>query len=431
MKNLFNYLSIAALVSLSAVSCQSGGDPVAPLAPPTDLAAIGQTHNSVTLTWVSDAEKFEVMLDDGVVRETTSSSFEIDGLEAGTTHTWQVRAGRGDAWSEWVDGPSFTTTSIPLPSGFGVIGITVDSAMLVWEHHGVDGCQVILGEGEPVDLIPGDPQLNPVVVHGVTHLTAETPYTWKVRSCVGDEWTEWVDGKAFATKSTSLFPDQADFIWVEGGSFQMGSTAEWASAEEQPVHEVTVGGFWISKYEVTQSEWLSLIDFNPDPSGGYLDGDDRPAVGMLYEEAQLFVERLNEKTGKTFALPTEAQWEFAARGGNTGGGYRYAGSDDIEQVAWYKGNSAAEGTHEVGTKAPNELGLYDMTGNVMEWCSDWLDTYPDSPQVDPTGPSTGIGHVIRGGGWSQDDKWCHTTFRQAMNPAARGAATGFRLVLIE
>ena len=196
-------------------------------------------------------------------------------------------------------------------------------------------------------------------------------------------------------------------VSVEGGTFTMGATAEQvsnASSDEKPAHEVTLSSFSIGETEVTQALWQAVMGSNP----SYFTGDlNRPVEMVSWNDCQTFITKLNEMTGKTFRLPTEAEWEFAARGGNLSQGYKYAGSNTIGDVAWYYDNSYAlgsshpdYGTHPVGTKAPNELGLYDMSGNVWEWCQDWYGSYSSSPSTNPTGLATGSYRVIRGGGWS-------------------------------
>ncbi len=393
------------------------------VAAPTALAATEVTYASAILTWQnSNADRHEVAIDGGEAKSVTAPTLTLGNLTPKTEYTWKVRSGKGGQWSEWVDGPEFTTEGVPAPYALATIGITVDSGILEWQHQDSDGYEVIFNNGEAISIAKVD---GPLVRYKFVDLDNEATYTWKVRSCKGDVWSEWTDLQEFTTKSLSLLPDPADMVFIEGGTFMMGCEEEWASAPESPVHQVTVSDFYISKFEVTQAQWFALMDFNP----CYHSGDTRPVDGVFFGEALNFIERLNAVTGKNYALPTEAQWEFAARGGNQGHNYKYAGSNNIDDVAWYHGNSAADLTHTVGTKQPNELGLYDMTGNVMEWCSDWYgeDYYSSSPQNDPEGPDSGPSHVVRGGGWSIREQWCHVTFRQSMNPAVRGGATGFRL----
>lgn len=184
---------------------------------------------------------------------------------------------------------------------------------------------------------------------------------------------------------------------VEGGTFMMGNPDYQSNEDyynEGPVHQVTVGSFSIAQTEVTQELWQAVMGWNYSGHGGNVQ---YPVEYVNYEMCQNFIAKLNEMTGLNFRFPTEAEWEFAARGGNKSQGYLYAGSNDIDDVAWYNSNS--EGTHVVATKAPNELGIYDMSGNVWEWCSDWYGGYSSVAQVNPTGPETGGEKVLRGGSW--------------------------------
>ena len=210
-------------------------------------------------------------------------------------------------------------------------------------------------------------------------------------------------------------------IRVEGGTFQMGSTS--GESDEKPVHEVTVSSFLIGETEVTQELWEAVMGSNP----SYLKGSKRPVEQVSWDDCQTFITKLNELTGKTFRLPTEAEWEYAARGGNKSKGYTYSGSNTIDDVAWYYGNSGNT-THDVATKSPNELGIYDMSGNVYEWCQDWMSSYESSSQTNPTGPSSGSGRVYRGGSWYGSARDCRVSYRDDCGPASTLALVlGLRL----
>ena len=223
-------------------------------------------------------------------------------------------------------------------------------------------------------------------------------------------------------------------IAVEGGTFMMGGTAEQggdAYSDESPVHQVTLSGYSIGQTEVTQELWLAVMGTNPSYYTGNLQ---RPVEKVSWDDCQTFIQRLNELTGKNFRLPTEAEWEFAARGGNLSQGYKYAGGNDIGEVAWYRENayevgssSPDYGTHAVATKAPNELGLYDMSGNVFEWCQDWFGYYTDDAQVNPQGPATGIKRVNRGGEWKGLAKYGRVSYRSSDSPSTTYSGMGLRL----
>ena len=208
----------------------------------------------------------------------------------------------------------------------------------------------------------------------------------------------------------------------------MGATAEQGSdaeSDEKPTHSVTVSDFYIGKYEVTQAQWKAVMGSNPSD----FKGDNLPVENVSWNDIQEFITKLNAQTGKKFRLPTEAEWEYAARGGNQSKGYKYSGSDSIDEVAWYGDNSSST-THPVGQKSPNELGIYDMSGNVFEWCQDWYGSYSSEAQTNPTGPSSGSYRVLRGGSWYYYARNCRVSRRDSNFPDYRGSICGFRLVCL-
>jgi formylglycine-generating enzyme required for sulfatase activity len=216
-------------------------------------------------------------------------------------------------------------------------------------------------------------------------------------------------------------------IHIEGGSFTMGATSEQISDacyNEKPAHRVTLSSFFLGETEVTQALWLAVMGYNPSK----FQGADRPVEKVSWEDCQMFISKLNSLTGKSFRLPTEAEWEFAARGGNKSMGYKYSGSNDLSVVAWYKSNSGKE-THAVKTKAPNELGIYDMNGNVREWCLDKMDDYKSSSQTNPMSASSGSYHVLRGGGWCNNADACRVSSRYDLTLDSRYGDLGLRLAL--
>ncbi len=230
-------------------------------------------------------------------------------------------------------------------------------------------------------------------------------------------------------------------VQVNGGTFTMGATAEQGSDvnyDEYPTHQVTLSSFSIGQAEVTQELWQAVMGSNPSWfNGGYYGTNlQRPVEMVSWNECQQFIAKLNEMTGKQFRLPTEAEWEFAARGGNKSQGYKYAGSNNIDDVAWYWYNipsqssgTAGYGTQPVATKQPNELGIYDMSGNVWEWCSDWYGSYSNASQTDPQGPSSGSYRVLRGGSWDYYASYCRVSFRYYIIPDGNNYYLGLRLAL--
>ena len=219
-------------------------------------------------------------------------------------------------------------------------------------------------------------------------------------------------------------------VEVRGGTFTMGATGAQGSDaydNEKPAHSVTLSSYFIGKTEVTQELWQAVMGSNP----SCYKGNRRPVECVSWDDCQTFISKLNSLTGKNFRLPTEAEWEFAARGGIKSKGYKYSGSNTIDDVAWYYSNSGKT-THEVGTKSPNELGLYDMSGNVQEWCNDWYGDYGSSPSNNPTGPGSSTRRVSRGGCWGNYARICRSSDRIGnLTPDDRGNFLGLRLCLSE
>ncbi|MDP6133965.1 MAG: SUMF1/EgtB/PvdO family nonheme iron enzyme, partial [Candidatus Marinimicrobia bacterium] len=224
-----------------------------------------------------------------------------------------------------------------------------------------------------------------------------------------------------------IIPIIPEFVAVEGGTFQMGSNIV---SDEKPVHSVTVSDFNISKTEVTFEQYDAFCDATgrdkPDDEGW--GRGNRPVIYVDWQDAFDYCEWMSKTTGKTYRLPTEAEWEYAARGGSKSKGYTYSGGNNLYAVAWYDNNSRDK-THPVAQKQPNELGLYDMSGNVYEWCSDWYGDYSSSPQTDPQGSNSEEYRVLRGGGWLHHDSGCRVAFRLGYSPDGRYNFYGFRLVL--
>lgn len=242
-------------------------------------------------------------------------------------------------------------------------------------------------------------------------------------------------GSASNQKSNITFDVEGirliDMVYVKGGEFTMGATLKQITAageDEKPAHKVKLSGFYMSKYEVTQLLWTYVMGGNP----SYLIGDNNlPVENVSWDACQSFITKLNDMTGKTFRLPTEAEWEYAARGGQKSKGYKYSGSDDLDEVAWYGEAVSSGSTHAVGTKAPNELGIYDMSGNVWEWCQDWYGSYTSDAQTDPTGVVSGSDRVFRGGSWYSNAQYCRCSNRRSSWPCSRYYDVGLRLVLSE
>jgi len=240
------------------------------------------------------------------------------------------------------------------------------------------------------------------------------------------------DAEPKALSAESMTRLMKEMIWVEGGTFLMGSNSDLASSAERPAHEVMISGFHMGKFEVSQQLFQEVMGWDD----SYFAGKGYPVNNVSWTNVQRFVERLSAMTGKHFRLPTEAEWEYAARGGQLSKGYKYSGSNDINEVAWYAGNSERR-LHPSGKKKPNELGLYDMTGNLWEFCHDDADMrpYPDGPRTNPlvgTFEKSGSRRpkITRGGGYEFDEDESLVFRRDGATQNVRMPDIGFRLVMI-
>ncbi|HIW87876.1 MAG TPA: formylglycine-generating enzyme family protein [Candidatus Onthomorpha intestinigallinarum] len=231
----------------------------------------------------------------------------------------------------------------------------------------------------------------------------------------------------YDTKTIAVNGVAFKMVKVKGGTFQMGATTEQGSEaekDEKPVHTVILSDYYIGQTEVTQELWQAVMGDNP----AFFKGDSqRPVENVSWEDCQEFIQKLNRLTGLKFRLPTEAEWEFAARGGVKSKGYKYSGSNDADAVAWYGENSGSK-THPVATKQSNELGLYDMSGNVREWCYDWYGPYSGSAQTNPKGPSIGSCRILRGGSWNSIARFVRSYYR-SITPTRRNNDYGLRLAI--
>ena len=271
-----------------------------------------------------------------------------------------------------------------------------------------------------------------IYTSNIINLVPNTQYYVRAYA-TNSKGTSYGDEKSFITlddPNETITVNGVSFtmVPVEGGTFQMGATSEQGSDAENneyPVHSVTLSDYYIGETEVTQELWEAVMGSNPSQFSGY---PQRPVEWVSWNDCQEFITKLNQLAGKNFRLPTEAEWEYAARGGNKSKGYKYSGGNTIGNVAWYTDNSGSR-THDVKTKQANELGIYDMSGNVWEWCQDWYDSYSSNSQTNPTGPSSGYLHVLRGGSWDSSARGCRVSYRGGDYPDYRFKYLGFRLVL--
>ena len=240
----------------------------------------------------------------------------------------------------------------------------------------------------------------------------------------------------YSAKESPIENEQTSFvqrlmdnmIFVEGGTFMMGKTQDqnviFSKEDRTPVHQVTLNSFYISKYEVTQEEWELIMGNNP----SLHKGKRRPVEMVSWEDCQIFLDKLNKLSGRRFRLPSEEEWEYAARGGQYGKGFKYAGSNNCNEVGWNNNNSDMTSS-DVGMKLPNELGLYDMSGNVLEWCQNWYGNYSVDPQSNQNGNEKGEKKVCRGGCFIYGESQCLVSCRNNGNPASTAHYIGLRLAL--
>jgi formylglycine-generating enzyme required for sulfatase activity len=238
------------------------------------------------------------------------------------------------------------------------------------------------------------------------------------------DWELTTSGDAFKDPTTGM-----EMIFVKGGCYRMGDTVGGGEPDEKPVHEVCVNDFYIGKYEVTQRQWQRIMGNNPSRFSNC--GDNCPVEQVSWNDTQDFIRKLNSQSGKQYRLPTEAEWEYAARSG--GKGEKWAGTSSessLGDYAWYSANSGGS-SHPVGQKQPNGLGLHDMAGNVWEWCQDWYggSYYSQSPRDNPGGPSSGSDRIYRGGCWRVTARNLRAACRRGDYPGARDSFLGFRLAL--
>ena len=286
----------------------------------------------------------------------------------------------------------------------------------------------------------GDGSQTPVAEHPAAPVVAAAMVEENEETCMmeGNEETSMVEESEEKVKEKPLQEGAIrfdvdgvvfDMIHVEGGTFDMKETVSagfLGLSSREIVQKTTLSSYYIGETEVTQALWEAVMGSNPSRFKGAV----HPVECVSWDDCQEFISKLNGLTGKNFRLPTEAEWEFAARGGCKSGGYEYSGGNDPNSVAWYGDNSGGT-THDVGTKQPNELGIYDMSGNVYEWCNDWYGDYCDVAQTNPTGSWSGSCRVIRGGCWYSDARYCRLSYRSSGNPDSGGPRLGLRLALSE
>ncbi len=389
-------------------------------------AATNQSTN-VTLTWTGTASTYDVYMGttssslSRIASGLSGNSYTKTGLNYGTTYYWKV-IGKKDGKSGESEIRSFTTKTeeIDVNLTSPTNGATNQdlSINLSWTGN-AEYYEVYLGTSlGSYSKIATNITANNYILSSLNY---GTTYYWKVIGKKDSKITE-SSVRNFSTKMVNSIG--MEFVLVEAGTFMMGSTS--GDSDEKPVHQVTLTkDYYIGKYEVTQKQWVAVMGSNP----SNWKGDNLPVEQVSWNDIQEFITKLNQKEGTDkYRLPTEAEWEFVARGGNKSKGYTYSGSNSIGEIAWYEDNAGGK-THEVGTKKANELGIYDMSGNVGEWCSDLYGAYSSAAVSDPTGASRGSYRVCRGGFWLVNDPYCRVVDRRGTNPSYRLYYDGFRIVM--
>lgn len=352
---LIGFGLFAVLMSFVMVSCSGDDDDdVTPEPEPTPETPV--VTNPLVGTWVSEAENWK-----------QTATFNSNGTGKLITSEYV-----GGSWDTWETRFTYTYNKS-------------NSIFTFYDNE----------DGEKYTYYVSFISSNEMMIDGYIYVRSDGDYTPE------PDPTPEKENRTFKVGGVEF-----TMVYVEGGTFMMGSDDADALDDEKPVHQVTLSDYYIGQTEVTQTLWKAVMGCNP----SYFKGDNLPVEMVSWHDCYEFIGRLNEITGEKFWLPTEAQWEFAARGGNYSKGYKYSGSNDIDAVAWYEGNSEDK-THPVGTKLANELGIYDMSGNVHEWCHDWYGSYSSAAVTDPTGPSSGYDCVARGGSWGGDESWCYCVTR--------------------
>ncbi len=367
----------------------------------------------------------------------------ITGLQEGTTYFVRAYAtnSKGTAYGEQVSFTTAVTISLPSVTTSTITQITETTA-LAGGNVTSDGKTSVTERGVVYSLSanPTISDLGSTIVRSgsgtgsftceLTNLQAGKTYYVRAyaMNVVGIGYGEQVDFTvSTGTQTITVNGVSFTMIAVQSGTFTMGATSEQGSdadSNEKPTHKVTLSDYMIGETEVTQELWKAVMGTNPSK----FSGTQNPVEHVSWEDCQNFIAELNAMTGKKFRLPTEAEWEFAARGGQKSKGYKYAGSNTLSNVGWYEDNSSSK-THPVKQKQANELGLYDMSGNVWEWCQDWYSSYSSSAQTNPTGPSSGSSRVCRGGGCLNNATFCRVSIRYYNTPAYPSGILGLRLAL--
>jgi len=425
------------------------------LSAPTNLTITPQSATSIKLSW-RDSNQFEqgfkisrkvangIWEEDIATVNTNVLEWTDTNAPYGTSYSYKVKAYAGTNVSQPIEQTQNFVLSAP--SNLAIIPQSATSIKLTWHDNNQfeQGFKISrkIGSGAWEEDIA---TVNANVLEWIDSAVNSTQFfEYKIRAYFQNYQSDY---------SNTVIFDMSRFVYVQGGTFQMGSSS--GDSDEEPIHSVTLSSFYIGRYEVTQGEWQSVMTGNANgisATPSYFSGNStRPVEGVSWYDIMVYCNRRSIQEGLTpcyakggitnpnnwgtvptstnvewdaitcnwsangYRLPTEAEWEFAAKGGNQSQGYTYSGSNIIGNVAWYSSNSGST-THPAGTKAPNELGIYDMSGNVWEWCWDWYGSYSSSAQTNPHGATSGSRRVYRGGSWSNGGGYCRVANRDGDKP---------------
>ena len=407
--------------------------------PPSNLSVSFTKDTSAVLQWQNNSTWTKWILIERSTSQTSGYVF-VDSVQApgttksvagiyrsDTTYYFRVRAksvNNASAYSTVAQG----SLSFPAPSNVTADSITASAVYLHWTDNSS------FETGFEIQQSVNDTNSFALVQTVGANITSAT-----ITGSFNNVSTYYFRIRAKSFENMSSYSNAAsasravvEMVFVQGGAFQMGSTS--GNSDEQPVHSVTLSNFYIGKYEVTQALWRKVVIWKQQHGSTSLSLNPsqwtsdtlNPVEQVSWNDITLWIGHLNEMLGtNTYRLPTEAEWEYAARGGiHWNDNYTYSGSNNIDSVAWYYSNSSNQ-THQRGRKQPNQLGIYDMSGNVWEWCNDWYGSYTSGAQTNPTGPASGTYRVLRGGSWDADAGGCRVSYRVNDYPSARGSVYGF------
>ena len=445
LKNVSNLIFFICIV-LFVSSCNndefmSPFDPSYSLPAPSHLEIQQIAINQCRLTWRDNSQtesafRIARKQDDQAWNESYASlgrdveEYIDEEVSLGSNYTYKVIAFYEDIDSD--SSEASINITFNAPTNLQISQESLSSIKLTWEDNcpGEEGFKISRKKDDE-DWVDEFALVGENIVEYLDNsVQSFSNYSYRIRAYYHDVTSSYVENYI------SLIP--VNFVLLPAGTFTMGNTRGQGYSDEEPTHQVTLSSFFIGKYEVMQADYQTVMGINP----SYFSGQDKPVESISWFDAVLFCNALSIEQGLTpcyntatwfcdfsangYRLPTEAEWEYAARGSSNNPDYLYSGSDDIENVAWNSSNSSSQ-THDVGTKNPNSLGIYDMSGNVWEWCNDWYGLYSSSAQTDPVGPATGSYRVFRGGCWCSSASYCRVAIRNYVYPTSGSISIGFRL----